>query len=106
MEEPVDYLKDKDFDKVYYMNTKYSISGNNCYIVLFYNPISPYIFDKSKDVKDNTVVGYLNNYFYKPVKIEPEPGTAYLIPNEWMQDIDTVGFSIKEFEQFTLLWND
>lgn len=106
MEEPVDYLKDRDFDKVYYMNTKYSISGNNCYIVLFYNPISPYTFDKSKEVKDNTVIGYLNNYFYKPVVIEPESGTAYLIPNEWMQDIDTDGFIIKEFEQFTLMWND
>jgi len=106
MEEPVDYLKDKEFDKIYYMNTKYSISGNNCYVVLFYNPLSPYTFDESKVVKDNTVVGYLNNYFYKPVNIEHESGTAYLIPNEWKQEIDTEGFNIKEFEQFTLLWSD
>lgn len=77
--------------------------------ILFYNPISPYVFantriDRGEGIKiaksfDNAVIGLPNN-------MEPTPKTAYLIPNVTLQYIDRKQFKIKQGKYYSVIWND
>jgi hypothetical protein len=107
IEQTVRVATQKDFDRVYFPEDVIHVTP------LFYAPISPYVFDKTKEIKDvemppEHMKKYSNNYFYLPEKIEPLPRTAYIIPNRDLEkyQIEPNRFHVKKDIHYTLFWTD
>lgn len=107
IEKQIQFIGQKEFDRVY-------LSGTLQHIVfLFYSPVSPYDFDRTKEVLDDNMAieqmkKYCNNYFYLPEEIVPVPKTAYIIPNHDLERyvIEYGKFNVDRGTQYTLLWTD
>jgi hypothetical protein len=116
------FAESKNFERIYISNAihqAYRVAPINrgilpdCIFVvyLFYSPVSPYSFEKTKEIRDISepiewIKSYGNNYFYLPQQITPTPYTAYLIPN---QDLEKYAIEYDKFEVdkggvCTLLW--
>ncbi|GHV40748.1 hypothetical protein FACS1894179_07780 [Bacteroidia bacterium] len=103
----IKFVGQKNFDKVYYF---FEIAH---VVPLFYSPVSPYDFDRTKEVLDismpiEQMKKYCNSYFYLPDEIVPVPKTAYIIPNLDLERyvIEYDKFNVDRGIQYTLLWTD
>lgn len=81
--------------------------------IMFYDPISPYIFDKTKvEVDKNAAFIHLIKFgkytIGIPPTIEPKPKTAYVISNWHIEgyNVDLSQFEVKRNDDYTILWND
>lgn len=81
--------------------------------ILFYDPISPYVFDQTKVEVDKDAAFIHLTQFGKytigiPPKIEPKPRTAYVVHNGDIaaHDVDFSQFKVQEDAIYTTLWND
>ncbi|WP_280647180.1 MULTISPECIES: hypothetical protein [unclassified Dysgonomonas] len=97
--------KSKNPDHIYF-NWPHSL-------VLFYDPISPYLYQETRILgKENKafeqIAGFSNYRLYLPEDIAPTPRTAYLIYNPHLNayEIDYSKFNVERGESFTLLWTD
>jgi hypothetical protein len=107
IEQSVRVAAQKDFDRVYFPEYVIHVTP------LFYTPINPYVFDKTKEIKDmdlpiEVMKKYSNNYFYLPEKIAPLPRTAYIIPNCDIEKyhIESDKFHVEKDIYYTLFWTD
>lgn len=107
IEQHIRFVGQKDFDKVYYSPDVIHVTS------LFYAPVSPYLFDKTKEIKKTDMPiehmkRYSNNYFYLPEQILPTPRTAYIIPNYDMVKyvIEYDKFNVDRGDLYTLLWTN
>lgn len=105
IDEYIEFTKAKELDRIYF-NELYPFA-------LFYDPVSPYLFNATKKTKDgsdafDTVAGYCNYRFSRPEVIEPAPKTAYILRSSTFSilDIELSKFHIKKGEAFVLLWTD
>ncbi len=100
----VQFAQTLDVDKVYYPS-----EINHAY-ALFYAPVSPYVFSKTRidegwPIKiaksyDNVIIGL-------PNEIVPKPKTAYIIPNDLLKGVDVSKFNVRKGEYYySVLWND
>lgn len=106
IDEHMQFLEQKNFDKVYFFATVHVIP-------LFYSPISPYDFNRTKELKDDSAAleqmrKYANNYFDFPKAILPIPKIAYIIPNHDLEKyvIEYDKFNVHKGIRYTLLWAD
>lgn len=107
IEQYIQFVEHKNFDRVYF-------SDNVIHVIpLFYAPVSPYDFDKTKEVKDmdmsiEHMKRYSNNYFYLPDEIIPASKTAYIVRNNELEKytIEYNQFHIERGDHYTLLWTD
>lgn len=107
IEQYVQFVEQKDFGRVYF-------SGNVIHVIpIFYAPVSPYDFDKTKEVKDmdmsiEHMERYSNNYFCLPDEIIPASKTAYIVRNNELEKytIEYNKFHIERGDHYTLLWTD
>lgn len=80
--------------------------------IVFYDPISPYVFNETKnEINPNSsfiFLSKLGKYSFEPAKIEPKTKAAYVIRNEDMdqKSLDLNQFNIKKNNTYTILWNE
>ena len=100
--QPIHFVKGLDVDRIYYSRVYY-VYG------LFYNPIDPYTFNaKEKYVKNvgiQIIPSYEKHYFYLPESVRPEKGTAYVIENIKLKDLDVDSFNVWSGSEYSVLWN-
>jgi len=107
IEDKILFTQQKGFDRIYYSNTVFHV------VPLFYSPVSPYDFDRTKEVLNEDMAleqmkKYSNNYFHLPEEISPTPKTAYIISNHDLGKyiIEYDKFNIEKGDFYTLLWTD
>ncbi|MDR1091474.1 MAG: hypothetical protein LBL79_10395 [Prevotella sp.] len=107
IEQHIRFVGQKGFDKVYYPSDIVHVTS------LFYSPVSPYLFDKTKEPKEagmpiEHMKKYSNNYFCLPGQILPLPKTAYIIPNRDLEKyvIEYDKFNVDRGDLYTLFWTD
>jgi hypothetical protein len=107
IEKQIRFIGEKHLDKIYYSDRIAHV------VLLFFNPVNPYEFDKTKEVKNldmpiEYMKKYTNNYFYLPADILPLPRTAYIIRNSDLSNykIDYNKFSVERGDYYTVLWNE
>lgn len=102
--EDVKFVQTLDVDKVYY-----PAEINHAY-ALFYAPVSPYIFAKTRIDEGwpiKVAKSYGNVVIGLPNEIVPTPKTAYVIPNDLLKYIDPAEFKIRRGKHYyTVIWND
>ncbi len=103
----IKFVGQKNFDEVYYSSEIIHV------VSLFYDPVSPYDFARTKEVLDISMPiehmkRYCNNNFYLPNEILPIPRTAYIIPNHDLDNyvIEYDKFNVDRGLQYTLLWTN
>lgn len=112
LEEPVKFVREKKFEKVYFSGDYFSAWDNDATIVLFHNPVSPQELVRKKishsQGKLDLVESFNNNYFQLPEQITPQPNTAYVISEDILNDleIDYSLFNRQEFDYYIVLWNE
>lgn len=104
----ISFAKTKEFDRIYF--------DGSYPMVLFYNPVSPYIVASTKKKRldsyniFNSVEGYDKFRFYLPSdNIEPTPPkTAYILRNYRLKysNIDVDKYNIDKGEVFFIIWNE
>lgn len=107
IEQHIRFVEQKDFDKVYYSSDVIHVTS------LFYAPVSPYLFDKTKETKETDMPiehmkRYSNNYFGLPEQILPAPRTAYIISNQDLKKyiIEYDKFNVDTGDLYTLFWTN
>ena len=107
MDNLIKFVGQKNFDEVYYSSEIAHVA------TLFYYPVSPYDFARTKEVLDISMPieymkKYCNNNFYLPNEILPIPRTAYVIPNHDLDNyvIEYDKFNVDRGLQYTLLWTN
>lgn len=103
MDEIISYTSKLDLDTIHYP------TGTLSPATLFYNPISPYEYNK---IKNNVTKGaiefvdYGKNVFHLPQDIVPKSKTAYIINNYYDTNVDTTGFKVFKGKHYTILWTE
>jgi hypothetical protein len=107
IEDKIRFTQQNGFDYIYFSGTVFHV------VPLFYSPVSPYDFDRTKEVLDKDMAleqmkKYCNNYFYLPEKILPTSKTAYIISNHDLEKyvIEYDKFNVDKGDFYTLLWTD
>jgi len=97
-----EFSGNKNFDRIYYPN------GTVYVIPMFYDPVSPYEFERTKSGVGGGITNYDKHYLYTPSEIQPIPRTLYIIHSSDLDkyNIDLTEFQTQKINEFTLLWND
>lgn len=102
--EEIRFAGSKGFDKIYYPNNM------DYAYVLFYSPIDPYVFCKTKVKGDDlyrfSMQSFANVEMTLPDEITPQKNVAYVIPNDSLNNINLSCFQVKKGEFFSVIWTE
>lgn len=96
------FVRDKDFDKIYYPRDIVHST------VLFFDPVDPYTFAKTVKKTGESIQiadSYANVEFGLPEQIIPQKNTAYVVSNAMVGNINLEGFIVDRNAYYTILWN-
>lgn len=77
--------------------------------ILFYAPIDPYLYAKTRVNVGFPMVqakSFGNVKIGLPKNISPLPKTAYVMSNDYIEKVDLSQFKVKQGKYYTVLWND